>query len=56
VQLLFYGREEAVQVDVQEIEAIGMESVGQGMVWSNYIRFLFAFNHIVRNAEWITKV
>ena len=28
VQLLFYRREEAVQVDVQEAESVGMEGIG----------------------------
>jgi hypothetical protein len=28
VQLLFYRREETVQVDVQEAESVGMEGVG----------------------------
>src|ERR1700730_15975911 len=56
VQLLFYRREEAVQVDVQEAESIGMKSVGHGVVWSNYIRFLFAFNYVVGDAEWVPKI
>jgi hypothetical protein len=56
VQLLFYRREEAVQVDVQEAEAVGMESVGQGTVFSDYIRFLFAFNHVVGDAKRVAKV
>jgi hypothetical protein len=30
VQLLFYRREETVQIDVQEAESIGMEGVGHG--------------------------
>ena len=56
VELLLDGRKEAVQVDVQEAEAVGMEGIGHGTVWGNYIRFLFAFDHVVRYAEWIPKV
>src|SRR3982074_3129004 len=38
VQLLFDRREEAVQVDMQEAESIGMERVRHRTMWSNYIR------------------
>src|SRR5260370_33048331 len=41
VQLLFYRREEAVQVDVEEGESGGSEGVGHGMVSCSDIRFLF---------------
>ena len=44
VDLLFDGRKEAVQVDVEEGEAVGMDGGGHGFEWSYYIRFLFACN------------
>ncbi len=44
VELLLDGREEAVEVDVEEGEAIGMEGGGHRKRGPNYIRFLFAFN------------
>jgi hypothetical protein len=56
VQLLFYRREETVQVDVQEAESVGMEGVGQGTVLTDYIRFLFAFDHVIRDAERVAKI
>jgi hypothetical protein len=44
-----------LQVDVQVGEAVGM-----GRDWhrlcGNYIRFLFAFNHVVSDAEWVAEV
>ena len=44
MKLLLDGRKEAVQVDVEEGEAVGMDGGGHGFEWSYYIRFLFACN------------
>jgi hypothetical protein len=55
VELLFDGREEAVEVDVEKAETVGMEGDGHdGVV--DYIRFLFAFNDVVGDAERITEI
>lgn len=42
MDLLFDGREEAVEIDVEKGEAVGMDGGGHGFEWSYYIRFLFA--------------
>jgi hypothetical protein len=41
---------------VQEAETIGMEGGGHGSRASHYIRFLFALNYVVGDAEWVAKV
>jgi hypothetical protein len=56
VQLLLYRSEEAVQVDMQEAKAVGMVGRGHWACAGNYIRFLFAFNYVVSDAEWVAKV
>jgi len=49
VELLFDGREEAVEVDVEEGEAVGMGWGGHVDLKKLYIRFLFAMKwHPIR--------
>ena len=55
VQLLFYRREETVQVDVQETESIGMGGVGHSC-GSHYISLFICLNCVVRDAEWVAKM
>jgi hypothetical protein len=43
VQLLLDGREEAVEIDVEEAEAVGLGRIGHAVTADlHYIRFLFA--------------
>jgi len=56
VELLLDGREETVQVDVQEAEAVGMDDGRHERLCSYYIRFLFAFNDVVSDAKWVAKI
>jgi hypothetical protein len=48
VQLLLHRREEAVEIDVEEAEAVGLGNIGHEVAANlYYIRFLFASNEII---------
>jgi hypothetical protein len=40
VELLLDRREEAVEVDVQEVEAVGLDGGGHGSYWRLYSPFI----------------
>ena len=55
VKLLLDRREEGVEVDVEEAKRSGWGMVDTDL-WGNYIRFLFAFNQVVRDPEGVAEV